>query len=149
MLAAARPKTLPLLAAATVLLIIFFYHRNSEFIRLQWTTATATSSPSSIATEPQRHPANKTLGFGAVLVVSKEGSERRHSLLQAANVTDIELTIPHQPTWTEGDVESFVDGQEDYVQKGSILAWLGHLNVLRWYGASVAGHLSPCRLVLT
>ncbi|KAF2648312.1 glycosyltransferase family 25 protein [Lophiostoma macrostomum CBS 122681] len=133
MLAASRPKTLPLLATATVLLIIFFYHKNTDYIRLQWTAATAPSSPSSIDAEPQKLAANRTLGFGAVLVVSKDGSERRHSLLQAANVTDIELTIPHQPTWTEGDVEKFVNNEEDHVQKGSILAWLGHHNALRWF----------------
>lgn len=76
-------------------------------------------------------PANSTLGFGAVIVVSKDGSERRHALVQAANVTDLHLTIPKQPQWTEGDVQKFIDGQDD-VQRGSILAWLGHHNALRW-----------------
>jgi hypothetical protein len=51
--------------------------------------------------------------------------------LQAANVTDVQLTIPAQPQWTEGDVQRFINGQSN-VQRGSILAWLGHHNALRW-----------------
>ena len=137
MLAPSRPKIFPLLGAATVLLVIFFYHRHSDYIRLQWNAATSSSSSKSLDAEVQKLPANRTLGFGAILAVSKDGSERRPALLQAANVTDIDITIPHQPTWTEGDVEKFGDGQEN-VQRGSVLAWLGHHNALRWYGVSVA-----------
>jgi hypothetical protein len=47
-------------------------------------------------------------------------------------VTDIELTIPLQPQWSERDLQQFRNDQEG-VQIGSLLAWLGHLNVLRWY----------------
>jgi hypothetical protein len=46
-------------------------------------------------------------------------------------VTDVQLTIPAQPQWTEGDVQRFINGQSN-VQRGSILAWLGHHNALRW-----------------
>lgn len=127
---APRKRPLPLLVALTLFLVVFFYHRDADRIYLQWA--------SSIEALPQKLPANKTLGFGAVVVVSKEGSDRRHSLLQAANVTDINLTIPQQPKWTEGDVQKFRNGQEDGVQRGSILAWMGHRNALRWYGAAAA-----------
>ncbi|KAF2262841.1 hypothetical protein CC78DRAFT_545475 [Lojkania enalia] len=82
---------------------------------------------------PDKFPANSTLGFGAIVVVSKEESERRHSLLQAANVTDIDLTIPQQPIWTNRDVESFRNNEVDKVQIGSILAWMGHRNALQWF----------------
>jgi hypothetical protein len=51
--------------------------------------------------------------------------------VQAANVTDVDLTIPKQPIWTEGDLQRFINGQED-AQRGSILAWLGHRNALQW-----------------
>ncbi|KAF2470170.1 uncharacterized protein BDR25DRAFT_262893 [Lindgomyces ingoldianus] len=122
---APRKRPLPLLLALTLALVLFFYHRDADRIYLQLS--------SSIDAIPDRAPANKTLGFGAVLVVSKDGSDRRHSLLQAANVTDIELTIPQQPEWTEGDVQKFRNGQEKGVQRGSLLAWMGHHHALRWF----------------
>jgi hypothetical protein len=66
-----------------------------------------------------------------VVAVSKAGSERRHALVQAANVSDFDITIPAQPEWTEGDIQRFINGQEN-THKGSILAWLGHHNALQW-----------------
>jgi hypothetical protein len=126
MLAPGRKRPLALLVFFTFLLALFFYHRDADLIHLKW--------GSRIEPLPANLPANRTLGFGAVLVVSKEGSARRHALLQAANVTDIELTIPTQPVFTEGEVERFRNGQEDGIQRGSMLAWMGHHNVLRWYG---------------
>lgn len=121
---ATRKRPLPLLAALTLLLIVVFYHRDhADRLYQQWST--------SIESRPIKLPANTTLGFGAVVVVSKHGSDRRHALVQAANVTNIDLTIPDQPQWTEGDLHRFIDGQ-DNVQRGSVLAWLGHHNALRW-----------------
>ncbi|KAJ4343522.1 hypothetical protein N0V87_000289 [Didymella glomerata] len=122
---ATRKRPLPLLAALTLVLVVIFYHRDhADRLYQQWST--------SIESHPMKLPSNSTLGFGAVIVVSKDGSERRHALLQSANVTDIDLTIPAQPQWTEGDVQRFINGQ-DNVQRGSILAWLGHHNALRWF----------------
>lgn len=121
---ASRKRPLPLLAALTLFFIAIFYHKEkADRIYQQWSA--------SIAPHSMNLPANKTLGFGAVVVVSKDGSDRRHSLVQAANVTDINLTIPQQPDWTEGDVYRFINGQAN-AQRGSILAWLGHHNALRW-----------------
>lgn len=121
---AARKRSLPLLAALTLILVVVFYHRDrADRLYQKWSD--------SLEAHPSKLPANSTLGFGAVVVVSKEGSHRRHALLQAANVTDVDLTIPPQPQWTEGDIQQFTNGQDD-VQKGSILAWLGHHNALRW-----------------
>jgi len=115
---------MPLLLLTVLVLIgIWYHHRDTDRVYLQWM--------SSIEARPTKIPANRTLGFGAVVVVSKEGSPRRETLLQAANVTDFDLTIPEQPAWTEGDVQRFINGQENAV-KGSILAWLGHHNALRW-----------------
>jgi hypothetical protein len=121
---ATRKRPLPLLAVLTFVLVLILYHRDhADRIYQQWST--------SMESHPMKLPANSTLGFGAVVVVSKDGSERRHALLQAANVTDVQLTIPAQPQWTEGDVQRFINGQSN-VQRGSILAWLGHHNALRW-----------------
>lgn len=121
---AARKRPLLLLAALTFLLILVFYNRDhADRLYQQWSA--------SVESHPMKLPANSTLGFGAVVVVSKEGSERRHALLQAANVTDIDLTIPEQPQWTEGDVQNFINGQKN-AHRGSVLAWLGHHNALRW-----------------
>ncbi|KAF2787540.1 glycosyltransferase family 25 protein [Melanomma pulvis-pyrius CBS 109.77] len=122
---APRKRPLPLLAALTFTLVIFFYHHHVDRIYLQW------SSTSELL--PHKLPANNTLGFGAVVVVSAPESPRLHSLLQAAAVTDLALTIPSQPEWTEGDVRRFRNGQDKDVQKGSILAWMGHHNALQWF----------------
>ena len=125
-----RKRPSPLLIATTLVLIVLFYQiSTSDRIHQRWS--------SSYGYRPAKLATNSTLGFGAVLAVSKDGSKRRHSLVQAANVTDIDLTIPYQPEWTEGDVEKFIDGKE-HAQKGSILAWLGHRNALKWYVAQPA-----------
>ncbi|KNG45757.1 glycosyltransferase family 25 protein [Stemphylium lycopersici] len=122
---ASRKRPAPLLLLFVLVLIGIWYHsRDTDRIYLEWL--------SSIESQPTKIPANRTLGFGAVVVVSKEGSSRRRPLIQAANVTDFDLTIPRQPEWTEGDVQRFINGQPD-AQKGSILAWLGHHNALRWF----------------
>lgn len=121
---ASRKRPTPLLLALTFFVLVLFYHSsNADRIYQHWST--------SFESRPAKLPANSTLGFGAVAVVSREGSKRRHTLVQAANVTSIDLTIPKQPEWTEGDLQRFIDGQEN-AQRGSILAWLGHRNVLQW-----------------
>lgn len=122
---AARKRPLPLLFAITVALLVFFYHRDADTIYLRWT--------SRMETYAEKVPANRTLGFGAIIAVSKEGSERRHGLLQAANVTEIDLTIPIQPSWSEEQLEEFRAGEGSAVERGSILAWLGHHVALKWY----------------
>jgi hypothetical protein len=110
---ASRKRPAPLLLLILLVIIGIWYHsRDTDAIYAQWL--------SSVESRPAKLPANRTLGFGAVVVVSKEGSARRHPLIQAANVTDFDLTIPRQPEWTEGDVQRFINGQSN-AQKGSIL----------------------------
>jgi hypothetical protein len=121
---ASRKRPTPLLLVITLLLLVLFYHSShADRIYQQWS-----SSPDS---RPVNRVANSTLGFGAVVAVSRQGSKRRRALVQAANVTEIDISIPAQPDWTEGDLQRFIDGQED-AQRGSILAWLGHRNALKW-----------------
>jgi hypothetical protein len=123
---APRKRPLPLLAALTFILLVLFYHRiDADRFYTQWSSTDASLSHTLAA--------NKTLGFGAVVVVSAPESPRLPPLLQAAAVTDINLTIPQQPIWTEGAVRRFRNSQDDGVTKGSILAWLGHLHALQWY----------------
>lgn len=71
--------------------------------------------------------------FGAVVAVSRAGSPRRESLVWAANITEIDITIPLQPTWTEDDVERLRAEKDSRISRGSALAWLGHLNALKWF----------------
>ncbi|KAF2729370.1 hypothetical protein EJ04DRAFT_546334 [Polyplosphaeria fusca] len=125
MLAPSRKRPLPLLLFVVLIVVFFYYRDDADRIYLQWASA--------IEALPEKAPANATLGFGAIVVVSKSESDRRHSLLQAANVTNIDLTIPQQPEWTEGDVQKFRNKQENDVQRGSILAWMGHHHALRWF----------------
>jgi hypothetical protein len=121
---ASRKRPTPLLVTLALVLVVLFYHSSkADRIYQQWSA--------SYEARPVKIAANSTLGFGAVVAVSREGSKRRHALVQAANVTNIDITIPKQPSWTEGDLQRFIDGQED-AQRGSILAWLGHRNALQW-----------------
>lgn len=82
--------------------------------------------------------ANATLGFGGIYVVSGPGSPRRRRLLEAAAVTELELTVPEQREWTEDDVLAFQipDHENSKVGRGSIKAWLSHHLVLRDFLAS-------------
>jgi hypothetical protein len=115
-----RKRSLPLQLPIILVFIVLFYYHGSNVGRIYQPWASSIESQS-----------NRTLGFGAVIAVSGKGSERWHTLVQAANVTDFDLTIPTQPQWTDSEVEHFIDGQKN-VQRGSILAWLGHHNALRW-----------------
>ncbi|KAM4055807.1 glycosyltransferase family 25 protein [Hirsutella rhossiliensis] len=76
---------------------------------------------------------NSTLGFGNVYVVSKEHCPRRRNPIQAANVTDLQLTVPIQPNWTAADVAQIRQSQNSTIGRGSLLAWLGHLYALRQF----------------
>lgn len=70
------------------------------------------------------------------MAVSRAGSPRREGLLLAANITEIDVTIPTQPTWTDEDVDNLRAERDSQITRGSALAWLGHLNALRWFLAS-------------
>lgn len=98
---------------------IFTYNRLFSFyLRGRWDGGQETSS------------SNSTLGFGRIYVVSQQGSPRRSSITQAANVTELDLDIPTQPLWTEEDEHNFRLARGSTIGKGSLLAWLGHLHVL-------------------
>lgn len=124
MLAPNAKRPLLLVVALGVALLFVCYDRNTRRLYGHWTP--------SIDSYQASRPANRTLGFGAVIVVSREGSRRRHSLLQAVNVTDIDVVIPQQPHWTEDDLVKFQNGQRDGAHRGSMLAWLGHRSALQW-----------------
>src|SRR5437016_1702706 len=119
MLAAGTPRSTWKLLVAGCMISLFLFYRlffdNTE-----------------IAYRFSRIPnANSTLGFGLVLAVSSSNSPRRASLIQAANVTEIDITIPTQPLWTENDTQNFKSSPYSSMKNGTILAWLGHLNTLQ------------------
>ena len=74
---------------------------------------------------------NSTLGFGEIYVVSRPDSPRRDSIIQAANVTGLRLSILAQPIWAHEDEHDFKLAQNSSIDKGSLHAWLGHLHALR------------------
>lgn len=98
-----------------------------------WSSERAWSRSLSLRNNANLEPANSTLGFGAVVAVSKAGSPRRDALLYAANLTSIDITIPKQPSWTDHDVTAFKANEGSKISRGSALAWMGHLNALRWF----------------
>jgi hypothetical protein len=80
-------------------------------------------------------PANSTLGFGALLAVSPASSPRRHGLLQAANVTEIEIIFPELPIFKDEDAQNFRAAstiEEKGLTNGMVFAWMSHLHVLKW-----------------
>ncbi|CAI6293703.1 unnamed protein product [Periconia digitata] len=79
---------------------------------------------------------NSTLGFGTILAVSHATSKRKAGLLWAANITGIDIEIPDQPVWSQGDIDAIRMGKTKWVTKGTAMAWLGHLNALRKFLAS-------------
>lgn len=115
-----------LLAAAVLvltLICLFFHHTYSTIFN-------ASKRQQLVAS---LSPANSTLGFGAILAVSHPSSPRRQSLLWAANLTDLDIVIPEQKIWDVGDVKGLTIKQGSRLSTGSAKAWLGHLEVLRWY----------------
>lgn len=84
------------------------------------------SSKSSLA----QNVANSTLGFSSIYAVSRKDSPRRQSLLDAAALTSLDITIPVQPSWTKEDTTRIKAAENSTVNEGSARAWLGHLNAL-------------------
>ncbi|KAK7716573.1 hypothetical protein SLS57_006601 [Botryosphaeria dothidea] len=97
------------------------------------------------------HPANSTLGFGAVLAVSREHSPRQEALFFASNLTGVDISVPHQPQWSDDDLNALKADSGSRITRGSALAWLGHLNALRWFAIlsrSAISHANPCERFL-
>ncbi|KAL0259152.1 hypothetical protein SLS55_006657 [Diplodia seriata] len=79
------------------------------------------------------HPANSTLGFGAVLAVSRHNSPRQESLFFASNLTGVDIIVPPQPQWSDARLDQLRAKHGSRITRGSALAWLGHLNALKWF----------------
>ena len=109
-----------ILAAAACFLILYYLNWLPIFPSFY----TTSSSPIKAA--------NATLGFGALVVVSGAESQRLDRLIQAANVTGLELQVPQQPKWSEQDVNNFRDSVQSDMGVGSILAWLAHNRAIQW-----------------
>jgi hypothetical protein len=149
---APRQRPLQLLSWVTLFIFLVMVYRSPEYIKhpediprpnLEQRNHNQPSNQNPLqshkapdaAEEAIKHieaPTNSTLGFGALVVVSKPNSPRRHSLIQAANVTEIDLTIPDQPVWTDQDFNNFRNGPDSKMGYGSVMAWLGHYNALKW-----------------
>jgi GR25 family glycosyltransferase involved in LPS biosynthesis len=93
----------------------------SDYMRPEWHNGPETSS------------SNSTLGFGRIYVVSQQDSPRRETIIQAANVTELDLSIPDQPVWTQEDEDNFRLPKGSTIGTGSLYAWLGHLHALQQF----------------
>jgi hypothetical protein len=118
-----RSPSVILLAALAVATVLLYYR------------SSLSSQVSSAFTAKDRiaQPANGTLGFGGLFVVSGPGSPRRKRLEEAAAVSELELRIPQQISWTDEDVRNFKpeNESESRVLTGSVKAWLSHHLVLK------------------
>lgn len=113
---------------AIVLCALFFYYHSSLGV----------GSPSLDGSSTIKGAANATLGFGGLYVVSGPGSPRRQHLEQAAAVTELQLTIPEQVSWSDADISDFRwdNETESRIGVGSAKAWLSHHLVLKAFLAS-------------
>lgn len=147
-----------LLVLIVFVLAIGLYRNFGERCTLPRLTRHSASFAGKVDREPSHvdlGPANATLGvqlqrcsslwsslifvcfqFGRILAVSRQHSPRREGLLLAANITDLDISIPVQPIWTDEDVLNLRAEQGSSITRGSALAWLGHLNALRTFLAS-------------
>ena len=77
--------------------------------------------------------------FGAVIAIAPADSPRLPSLLEAANLTGIDIQVPTQPEWTEQSVDFWrtmeSKSHEGFVgaSLGTTKGTLGHLNALKWF----------------
>ena len=113
---------------AIALCTFFFYYRSSIGL--------APTGPG--GSKDIKGAGNATLGFGGLYVVSGPGSPRREHLEQAAAVTELQLTIPEQVSWSDDDIRNFrwPNETESKVGIGSAKAWLSHHLVLKAFLAS-------------
>ncbi|KAF2267260.1 hypothetical protein CC78DRAFT_614396 [Lojkania enalia] len=131
-MAAPRKRLIPFLGCTAVASILFLVlHNRAPLLPIRDTFPTSST--------PALQAANKTLAngssneqFGVVLAVSHAKSPRRKDLVYATNLTGIEIVVPEQPAWTDDHVEAFRSG-ESKITRGSALAWMGHLNALKWF----------------
>ncbi|KAK8035425.1 glycosyltransferase family 25 protein [Apiospora rasikravindrae] len=82
-------------------------------------------------------PRNETLGFDAILALSKGGSQswRVQGLQAAAKLSGLNVIVPPQPTWLPEMVEAFAALSPEGVPKpepGSAAAWLAHIDLLKY-----------------
>ncbi|KAK5136705.1 hypothetical protein LTR08_002358 [Meristemomyces frigidus] len=126
---ARSPSLYVLLAVAFTAVFLYLRPSISTHVAATWNGKSSAQLP----------PANATLGFGGLYVVSGPGSPRRQHLEEAAAVTGLELRIPTQITWTNEDVRDFrPDNGTSRVLTGSVKAWLSHHLVLKEFLTSGA-----------
>jgi len=77
--------------------------------------------------------ANSTLGFGQIIAVSTKTSPNRATLELSAELNGLKISIPDQPQWTEDDISRLKSKKNSTLSRGSAMAWLGHLNALKWF----------------
>lgn len=113
-----RIPPLYMLLGLGLLTLVFYFH-----------SSVSTSAHGFGTTHVAR--ANSTLGFGALFVVSGPGSPRREGLIESANVTGLDFTIPDLPTWSDEQIASFRNHDtQSTITNGSVRAWLSHNVIL-------------------
>jgi len=131
-----RRRDLAILATCAIAFFLYFnlrsLHANSTSQLAQFLASQSTTEAPVVSVDGA---ANSTLGFGGIIAVSKKNSNRRSSLVHAANLTGLDLVIPDQPVWTDAEVDKVKGGagKLSVISKGSAMAWLGHLNALKWF----------------
>ncbi|CAK3839836.1 Hypothetical predicted protein [Lecanosticta acicola] len=78
-------------------------------------------------------PANSTLGFGTIAVVSQKDPASLKDLFFAANISHINLSTPSQPPRGDSEVETVRLTLGFNSSRADALYHLGHINALEWF----------------
>lgn len=63
-------------------------------------------------------------------------------------MTGVDIIVPHQPRWSDERLNKLRAEHDSRITRGSALAWLGHLNALKWYLSLWASCLQSPLLIL-
>lgn len=103
------------------------------FAAVVYLRASNPSAPALLDNFTLHSAANSTLGFGKIYAVSAFNSSRLSGLLDAANVTGLDIEVPPIPDWQKEEVQKFRDPNHlnrSKILNGSIKAWMSHAIVL-------------------
>ena len=136
------PAYLALAACLTTLASVLFlslgrirHHWDSQI----WDVNTTWSQDIVVQSSPRGMAANNTLGFQKLLALAKGPSWRSRGLEAAAKITNLTIEIPIQSSYTEELVHAFMEigpQESKHPGRGSALAWLAHLDLIKFFIAS-------------
>ena len=136
------PAYLALAASLTTIASVLFLSLGSVRFHWDgpiWDANTTWSQGIVVQSSPRDMAANNTLGFQKLLALAIGPSWRSRGLEAAAKITNLTIEIPVQSSFTEEFVNAFMElgpPEGKHPGRGSALAWLAHLDLIKFFIAS-------------